>query len=178
MMDGDDLRGYPQFRTKRAVLGTAEQIIGRRVGCSFCSIVAKRLVERGLAGNSETESFVCSAVSVNFCGMDMETRPKRYTQRLAVLVRPSAPRMPLQPHIEDAMTLVEFQALIPRLSESYGAGLSSPLNDPRFGGRLIDKDTVDTALLDFCEFLLDHLVLPMFPMQLCQTTPRINRLLF
>jgi hypothetical protein len=132
MMDGDDLRAYSGFSENKKQIGTVGEILGRQSACALCHIVAKRLVARGF-DDGKAYSLLCSAISVNFCGMDMETRPKRYTQRMAILIEPYTDPLPLSvdDRIRDALILVELQVC----------------GNETFCGREMDQKEVDFGLL-------------------------------
>ena len=132
MMDGDDIRAYPHFSENKKQIGTVGEILGRRSACALCHIVAKPLIARGF-DDGEAHSLLCSAISVNFCGKDMETRPKRYTQRMAIMIEPLPDPLPLSidDRTRDALILVELQVS----------------GNDTFCGRKLDQKQVNFRLL-------------------------------
>lgn len=145
MQDNMDFRRFEEDMRYGVKLGLVCEVIARKDRCALC-----RAISDVLRNGTYDENHLCGVGPMNFCGQNMQTRPRRFTNRMGVIV--VSPKFDGRPGPHEPTAILQFQACdshIPTVKDTHTppAALKGERRFPKFSGRLIDPEKLDLGLV-------------------------------
>ena len=134
MQDNMDFQRFEEDMHYGAKLGLVSEVIARKDRCALC-----RAVSDILQDDRYDKNHLCGVGRMNFCGQNMKTRPRRFTNRMVVMVIP--PKWDGKPAPGVPNAIIQFQACdnpIPTVKDAHAS---------EFSGRLMDPGELDLGLI-------------------------------